>query len=96
MVSDVLLVTCGSTFLNEEHFLLSLWSVSGFSSIPTSLLVGLCTSFVSVREHVVVARKSDISTAQKAATVTGQKDLMLLHHVTGNLVRSGLTRHGAQ
>jgi len=92
----MLLVTPGSTFLNEEHFLPSLWSVSGFSSIPTSLLMGLCISLVSVQEHVVVASKSDISIAQKKATVTGQKDLMPLHHVTGNLVRSGLTRHGAR
>lgn len=56
----------------------------------------LYTSFVSVREHVVVASKSDVSTAQEVATVTGQKDLMPLHHVTGNLVRSGLPRHGAR
>lgn len=57
---------------------------------------GMWRPGMSAQEHVVVASKSDISTAQKKATVTGQKDLMPLYHVTGNLVRNGLTRHGAR
>lgn len=41
-----------------------------------------------------MASKNDTSAAQKEAIVTGQKDPIPLHHVTGNLVLSGLTRLG--
>lgn len=74
--------------------LLSLWPFSGFSFLPISLFMGLCTSFGSVQGHVLVASKNDTSTSQKEAIVTGQKDPMPLHHVTDDLVLSGLIRHG--